>query len=686
MHIDKILKNLNPEQEKAVRTIEGPVLVFAGAGTGKTRVITHRIAFMIYKGINPLNIAAMTFTNKAAQEMRERLFSLISQNDAKNVFLGTFHSYCARLLRKEIELLGWTKDFTIADDSDQLGIMKQAIAELGLKEELNPAECLRFVSSCKSKMQVSEELHFASSFHNKRFVDVYEKYNSILFMQNMLDFDDLLLLTVKIFEKYPEKLSYYSSIHKYLLVDEYQDTNFLQFRLIKMLAGDSMNICVVGDDDQSIYGWRGAEVRNILDFSSHFPGTQVFKLEQNYRSTRTVLNAANSVIAQNQERHPKELWTNAESGDRIVLCAADDEYAEASFIVQEIENIKFKMGKISYDDIAILYRSNYQSRIIEESLKGAQIPYRIIGGHSFYERREVKDAIAYLRLLVNPKDDQSFSRIIASPPRGLGNKALEILRKEKSKSSKGFCELILDSSVFSEFGSKGAKSAAEFGKVIAKWRQEIQNPGKIAKKVELYLKEVGYLDGLLQMYKDREEALKRQENVFELINAIAVFEKTADEENCSLIDFIERYSLNDDSDKVEDNTDMKPAVTLMTVHSAKGLEYKIVFIVGMENGVFPHERSIEERGLDEERRLCYVALTRAKSNLYITYTNFRMKHGELSHQKPSIFLEAIPEELIEEIQYSSQGCFSNRSLKYIKNPYQNQRRFKKPEAFISFDD
>ncbi|HRR29550.1 MAG TPA: exodeoxyribonuclease V subunit gamma, partial [Victivallales bacterium] len=466
--------------------------------------------------------------------------------------------------------------------------------------------------------------------------------------------------------------------------DEYQDTNFLQFRLIKILAGDSMNICVVGDDDQSIYGWRGAEVRNILDFSSHFPGTRIFKLEQNYRSTRTVLEAANAVISENEERHPKELWTNADDGEKIILCATDDEYSEAAFIAQKIEEIKYKNDRISYDDIVILYRSNYQSRTIEESLKGAQIPYRIVGAHSFYERREVKDAIAYLRLLVNPRDDQSFSRIIASPPRGLGNKAIEILRKEKSKNSRGFCELIQDDSVCAELGSKAAKSASELGKVIAKWQQEIQNPGKLARKAELYLKEVGYLDGLLQMYKDRDEALKRQENVFELINAMAAFEKSENEKDSSLIDFIERYSLNDDSDKVEDNADMKPAVTLMTVHSAKGLEFKVVFIVGMENGVFPHERSIDERGLDEERRLCYVALTRAKCYLYITYTNFRMKRGELSHQKPSIFLEAIPEELIENFQYSLQTRFYNRTARHFQNPY--QRRFKKSESFISFDD
>lgn len=685
MKTETLFEKLNSEQAKAVRAIEGPVLVFAGAGTGKTRVITHRIAYMIESGINPSNIAAMTFTNKAANEMRERLFTMINPKDAKKVSIGTFHSYCARLLRKDIALLGWTADFTIADESDQISIVKQAIAELGYKDQINPLDCIRVISSCKSKLKSASELRDESDFYfDKRVADVYEKYDSLLFMQNMLDFDDLLLLTVRLFEGFPERLENYRSIHRYLLVDEYQDTNFLQFTLIKMLAGDTMNICVVGDDDQSIYGWRGAEVENILSFPKHFPGARIFKLEQNYRSTKVILDSANAVISRNSDRHPKSLWSECGEGEKIVLTSADDEYSESASVAENIENIKLHHRDISYNDIAILYRSNYQSRVLEEVLRDAQIPYRVVGARSFYERREVRDAAAYLRLLINPKDDQSFSRIVASPPRGLGSKAIDILRVEKQKTGRSFCESIQDPQVCAEFGAKGEKSALELGEIILKWREKIKEPGKLACKAETYLREIGYIDGLLRMYKDREEALKRQDNVYELINAIAIFEKNAPSDQATLLNFIERYSLSDDNDKVEDKSENKPAVTLMTVHAAKGLEFKIVFIVGVENGIFPHERSLEEKGLPEETRLFYVALTRAKKQLFISYSNFRMKHGDLFHQKPSVFLSYIPRELIEKRDCRRRSSSLARAR--IANAYKPFRKFKTTETFISYDD
>lgn len=684
MKTETLFEKLNSEQAKAVRAIEGPVLVFAGAGTGKTRVITHRIAYMIESGINPSNIAAMTFTNKAANEMRERLFTMINPKDAKKVSIGTFHSYCARLLRKDITLLGWTADFTIADESDQISIVKQAIAELGYKDQINPSDCLRVISSCKSKLKSASELRDESDFYlDKRVADVYEKYDSLLFMQNMLDFDDLLLLTVRVFEGFPERLENYRSIHRYLLVDEYQDTNFLQFTLIKMLAGDTMNICVVGDDDQSIYGWRGAEVENILSFPKHFPGARIFKLEQNYRSTKVILDSANAVISRNSDRHPKSLWSECGEGEKIVLTSADDEYSESASVAENIENIKLHYRDIYYNDIAILYRSNYQSRVLEEVLRDAQIPYRVVGAHSFYERREVRDAAAYLRLLINPKDDQSFSRIVASPPRGLGSKAIDILRVEKQKTGRSFCESIQDPQVCAEFGAKGEKSALELGEIILKWREKIKEPGKLARKAETYLREIGYIDGLLRMYKDREEALKRQDNVFELINAIAIFEKNAPPDQATLLNFIERYSLSDDNDKVEDKSENKPAVTLMTVHAAKGLEFEIVFIVGVENGIFPHERSLEEKGLPEETRLFYVALTRAKKRLFLSYSNFRLKHGDLFHQKPSVFLSYIPGELMEKRDYRRSSSFLARGR--ITNAHKSFRKFKKTDTFISYD-
>ncbi len=683
---DKIFDRLNPEQEKAVRCIEGPVLVFAGAGTGKTRVITHRIAHMIDRGLNPCCIAAMTFTNKAANEMRERLFSLVRPGDAKRVFIGTFHSYCARLLRKEIGLLGWTADFTIADESDQISILKQAVAELGFKDEIQPNGCLRVISSCKSQMKEPADLRAEAQHQDMRNIaDVFEKYNALLFVQNMLDFDDLLLLAVRIFEKSPDILQACRRRHTHLLVDEYQDTNFLQFRLIRMLAGDSMNLCVVGDDDQSIYGWRGAEVRNILDFPQFFSGTRSFKLEQNYRSTKAILDAANAVIARNDDRHAKNLWSDCGEGERIVETGADDEYAEASYVAETIESLKATSSRLSFDDIAILYRSNYQSRTLEESLREMQIPYRIVGARSFYERREVRDAIAYLRLIVNPRDDQSFSRIVASPPRGLGSKALDTLRLEKSRTGKSFSEAISDPAIAAEFGQKGAKAALEMGKVLSKWRGEFASGGNLAWKSENFLKEIGYLDGLLHMYKDREEALKRQENVFELVNAMAAFEKNPGVESPTLSAFLEKYALYDDNDKVEEDAEKRPSVTLMTVHAAKGLEFEVVFIVGMENGIFPHERSLEERGLDEERRLFYVAITRAKSRLFISHVSFRMKHGQTSLQKPSCFLGDIPENLVEQRDYSRRTPFRMRGrgeARFGSGP----RKFKRADSYVPFDD
>ncbi len=686
MSKDKIFERLNSEQAAAVRAINGPVLVFAGAGTGKTRVITHRVAHMIDSGIEAGNIAAMTFTNKAANEMRERLFSLVRTDDARRVFMGTFHSYCARLLRREIVLLGWTSDFTIADDSDQVSIVKQAIAELGFKDELNPALCMNIISRAKSQIKDPKDLREeAVNVESRKIADVFEKYNSLLFLQNMLDFDDLLLLAVRILEKFPDVLDACRRRHTHLLVDEYQDINSLQFRLIRLLTGERKNLCVVGDDDQSIYGWRGAEVRNILDFPQYFNNVKSFKLEQNYRSTKTILDVANAVISKNSDRHKKNLWSECEDGEPISLVFVDDEYAEAAYVAENIEILKANSSQLSYKDIAILYRSNYQSRILEEQLRNLRIPYKIIGARSFYERREVRDAVAYLRLIVNPKDDQSFTRIVASPPRGLGEKALEILRSEKSKSGKSFSELLEDSVMLSGIGQKGVKAAAEMSRILAKWRKEFSELGDLSWKCENFLKEIGYIDGLLQMYKDRDEAMKRQENVFELLNAMASFEKNPDNEIASLSAFLEKYSLYDDSDKVKDDSDKQPSVTLMTVHSAKGLEYEIVFIVGMELGIFPHERSLEENGLDEERRLFYVAITRAKRRLFMSLVSFRMKHGQTSMQKPSPFLADIPENLLIRSEFSRRVPFYFRK----KNCHSGKEKFRKiktSSSFITFDD
>ncbi len=647
-----LLKQLNPEQAKAAAIIDGPVLVFAGAGTGKTRVITYRIANMIRHGIKPENIAGMTFTNKAAEEMRERLDRLVNREDAKKIFLGTFHSFCARVMRKDIKVLGFGTNFTIADDSDQAGVMKQAIIESGFdKSEISPEVCISFISRAKGKMLSPQDVsRIAENDIEVKVGHVYERYMQILQNQNMLDFDDLLLFTVRLWQDHPDILERYQEKYTHLLVDEYQDTNYLQFQLVKLLAGKKRNLCVVGDDDQSIYGWRGADMKNILEFPSHFPKSKEIKLEQNYRCTNNILKAANYVISKNTERCAKELWSKCGEGEKIKIVRAESDEDEARYVAEAIFDVKATDPGTDFKDIGILYRSNHQSRLFENSLRDSKIPYRLVGAKSFYERREIRDAIAYLKLAVNPKDDQSFLRILGVPPRGIGDKAIESLKKMQHISFAPFSELIGHEEFLKDLGGKAASGAKGMHATLKKWRGQFSEPGGLSEKAMEYFKDLNFIEGILKLYKDREEAERRRDNIFELVNAIASFERGA-ETTPTLLEFLEAYALYDDSDKVEEDEEKnKNAVTMMTVHAAKGLEFSYVFLPGMEHNIFPHERSIMEGSSEEERRLFYVALTRARKNVHLVHTRNRMRYGKTTIQRPSEFIYDIPDDITEHVQ------------------------------------
>jgi len=663
-----ITANLNKEQKKAVTTTTGPLLVLAGAGTGKTRVITYRIAYMVEQGIPPENIVGMTFTNKAAKEMRERLNKILPPATAEKLFLGTFHSFCARFLRNEITALGYGKNFTITDESDQKGLIKQVIAELNLHKELtNPGFCLAMISKTKSACKTPAEMEISDGTIQAVFPEIYKRYQTMLKNQNMVDFDDLLLLAVKVLEQNPDTLKEYQQKHKYLLVDEYQDTNTLQFTLLKLLAADTQNICVVGDDDQSIYGWRGAKIENILNFPQLFKGAVEIKLEQNYRSTNTILNASNSVIACNSTRHGKKLWSECGEGEQIKIIVTDSDLEESQYIADAIHDI-LGNNTTSPNNIAVLYRSNHQSRQIEDALRNARLPYRLIGSKSFYDRKEIKDAVAYLKLIVNKNDDQSLLRILKAPPRGIGDKAIEKLRIMQAKTYIPMTELMINEDFLSKISSNASTGAKELINGINKWRTTINSHYNLTQNVLDFLKEIGYLDGLLKMYKNRDEADKRRENVFELINAVEQFSSRTQGEP-TLLDFLENYSLADDNDKVDEEADNDEAVTLMTVHAAKGLEFHAIFVVGLEENIFPNERALNERATEEERRLFYVAMTRAKKLLTISRARTRMRFGKISKQKQSRFITELPIELTN--QMDARDAFQPVSLEAMQKAFEN---------------
>jgi len=647
------LDNLNPEQLKAVKHMDSPVLVFAGAGSGKTRVLTHKIAYLIESvGLPPEHVLAVTFTNKAAQEMKERVHSIVSVDSSK-INIGTFHSICAAILRKNIHHLGYENNFTIYDQKDAMSVVKGVILDMGLDiKRFDPKYFYYMISNSKNQLISPQNMDkMAGSYIDEKLADIYKGYQNALKESNALDFDDLLILPLELFKANQDILTYYQKKFQYVLIDEYQDTNKPQFEFVKCIASKHQDICVVGDDDQSIYGWRGADVSNILDFSSSFPDPFVIKLEQNYRSTKSILDVANSVITNNVTRAEKSLWTNNEKGHKVSYLNLYNEKLEATKIVDTIQDRCKK--DFSLNDAVILYRTNYQSRQIEDFLRRRSIPYNIIGGVKFYERKEIKDVLAYLRLISNLKDQVSLLRVINFPARGIGKTSINKILKLKLDENQGAFQ-ILDSVEKLDIGKKQKESIKAFSNLI----KNLNDLSDSQNVYEVALRLVSDID-LKKHYCVNEipEDVDRWENVQELLNSIQEYCENSDQKD--LRSFLEEVSLLTDIDQWNNNDE---AITLMTVHSSKGLEFPLVFIAGMEEGLFPHANSInDENGIEEERRLFYVAVTRAMEELFLFSADSRMKFG--SGDVPSIrsrFIDEIPEDLLLSRKAKEHDIFASK--------------------------
>lgn len=646
----EILEELNDKQYQAVVNYEGPSLVIAGAGSGKTKVLTHKIAYLIQEiGVKPWNILAITFTNKAANEMKERVEKLVGEV-SKDMWIGTFHSICVRILRRYIDRIGFDSSFIIFDTSDQKTMIKNCLKDLNIDDKMFTDRSVQFeISNAKNEM-LEPETYLARAngdFRKEKIASVYTMYQKRLKENNAIDFDDIINFTIKILTENPDVLEYYSEKFKYVLVDEYQDTNKAQFMLVSLFASRYGNITVVGDNDQGIYSFRGADISNILNFERDFPGTKIIKLEQNYRCTKSILNAANSVIKNNEIKYDKKLWTENEDGNLPKVYKSEDEYDEARYIVEQINHLKTE-EYYKYSDFAILYRMNTQSRAIEEILVREDIPYKIIGGLKFYERKEIKDIIAYLRLIYNPNDNLSLIRIINEPKRGIGKTSLEQIQKLAEQNSKSMYEIIKNAETYGL--NRVFANSREFIQVMEELRQ-LQKELDISELIKETLNKTGYTKAL--ELENSVEAENRIENLEEFLTVAIEFEEQSADN--TLAEFLESITLSSDVDNLEENQEM---VTLMTLHSAKGLEFPVVFLVGMEEGIFPGYKSIgEPKELEEERRLCYVGITRAKNYLHFTCAKHRTIFGSTSYNAMSRFIEEIPEEYVEgleEIQNSKE--------------------------------
>lgn len=627
------LSNLNDKQKEAVLHDKGPLLVVAGAGSGKTRVLTTSIAYLIKeKNVNPVNILAITFTNKAANEMKERVADLLGE-DVSYLWIGTFHSICARILRMNIDKLGYDNNFTIYDTNDQKTLVKEIIKNLGYKDEISPKEALNVISYCKNKSISPDEFLKINTFYAKQdeYYKIYKNYEKKKFEYNSLDFDDLILKTLDLFIESPDTLNYYQNKFEYVYVDEYQDTNKSQYELIKFIGKLHNNITVVGDADQSIYSFRGADINNILDFEKDFKNAETIKLEQNYRSTSNIINAANKLIENNTERKDKNLWTSKKDGAEVLYKKSSVETEEARFVVDEVGSLLNEGYNLR--DMAILYRTNAQSRIFEESFMKNLIDYKVIGGLKFYNRKEIKDLVAYLKVLVNTKDDISLKRIINEPKKGIGQKTIEGLEKEANKLGFSLTELVTDPTLFNNLSDKYKKACEKFYNPLAEIFENYKDY-LIVDLIEDVLDKSGYIRSLEESYSV--ENRSRIDNLNEFISSAAEYQSNNPEDN--IYEYLENLSLLSDFDKTEDTED---SISLMTIHSAKGLEFKVCFIVGMDEGLFPSKRSLDEGNIEEERRLCYVAITRAMEKLYISSAEIRRQYGQPVYYKPSRFINEL---------------------------------------------
>ncbi|MBE0186582.1 MULTISPECIES: DNA helicase PcrA [Bacillus] len=645
---NQLLSGLNPVQQEAVKTTDGPLLLMAGAGSGKTRVLTHRIAYlMAEKHVAPWNILAITFTNKAAREMKERVESILGPG-ADDIWISTFHSMCVRILRRDIDRIGINRNFSILDTADQLSVIKGILKERNLDpKKFDPRSILGTISSAKNELTEPEEFSkVAGGYYDQVVSDVYADYQKKLLKNQSLDFDDLIMTTIKLFNRVPEVLEFYQRKFQYIHVDEYQDTNRAQYMLVKQLAERFQNLCVVGDSDQSIYRWRGADITNILSFEKDYPNASVILLEQNYRSTKRILRAANEVIKNNSNRKPKNLWTENDEGIKISYYRGDNEFGEGQFVAGKIHQLH-STGKRKLSDIAILYRTNAQSRVIEETLLKAGLNYNIVGGTKFYDRKEIKDILAYLRLVSNPDDDISFTRIVNVPKRGVGATSLEKIASYAAINGLSFFQAIQQVD-FIGVNAKAANALDSFRQMIENLTN-MQDYLSITELTEEILDKTEYRE-MLKAEKSI-EAQSRLENIDEFLSVTKNFEQKSEDK--TLVAFLTDLALIADIDQLdqqEEESGGKDAITLMTLHAAKGLEFPVVFLMGLEEGVFPHSRSLmEEAEMEEERRLAYVGITRAEQELYLTNAKMRTLFGRTNMNPESRFIAEIPDDLLENL-------------------------------------
>lgn len=682
------IEMLNPAQREAVEQTEGPILILAGAGSGKTRVLTTRIGYLMKeKKVKAENILAITFTNKAANEMRERVDETLNDEDTSAMWITTFHSCCVRILRKSINKIGYNRSFVIYDSSDQVTLVKDCLRELNYSEKaMDPKYIISVISNAKDKLINPKQFRekYKNDFSKSKIADVYALYQDRLKRNSALDFDDLISKTVELFREHEDVLDFYRNRFRYIMVDEYQDTSRAQYEFVRLLAQGHQNICVVGDDDQSIYGWRGADIRNILEFERDYDDVHVIKLEQNYRSTQIILDAANYLIKNNIERKRKKLWSEKKEGELIKIQLAETEVDEAEFVANTISTM-VRTGERSYKDFAVLYRANAQARPVEDALNRAQIPYNIYGGTKFYERKEIKDMVAYLRVIQNPQDDISLKRIINVPRRGIGLRTIEKIEDRASLKEESLYSVLIDIDGNSDISRKAKASINGFVDIMSTFRS-LKQIYPASKMIEKVMDITGYLD---ELEKDKsEESQDRIENLKEFISVAMEFESK--NEDTSLEAFLTNVALTSEPNEEEEHADR---VSLMTIHSAKGLEFPVVFLTGMEEKLFPIARAIasmQDTQIEEERRLCYVGITRAKEELFMTMTGKRTLYGRTNHSVASRFIEELPDDCVErlnkvqkEISYSkaSYNMLDKYTKKYM-NTVNKAEMAKKANATI----
>ena len=635
---------LNAQQREAATHIHGPLLILAGAGTGKTRVLTARISYMVNEGIDPKNILSVTFTNKAATEMRERVKGMVRDGLGKKVVLGTFHAFCARLLREFASQVGYKNNFVIYSQGEQESLLKKVLKGLLVKDEtLDPSLALSRISKSKNDgKSLGDPQHSLDAA-------VMEKYMDEMRGLNVMDFDDLLVLGVRLLEDHADVRATVQSRHHYVMVDELQDTNSLQMRLLRALVPAPYNVCVVGDDDQSIYGWRGAEITNITEFENFFPNPHVVKLEENYRSTTAILHTANSLIKNNAGRRPKSLWSRNNGSEPVRLIATQDEKEEADMIAKEVETAHFS-NKQPLEDFAVLFRTNDQSRVLEQAFRQRKIPYRVVGARSFFDRREVKDILCYLSVLHNPHDDISLLRVLNTPTRGIGSATAELARERSMEKHHSVWVALCDEDFLRQIPEKARNAIRTFTRLISKFSGPANTSGtQLVQMAEALILEVGYMDHLKKAAKEPEDFAGWENGLKELLKSLAGYEERNRADG--LGGFLDEISLNDEREE-KDDIEKKKGVCLITMHASKGLEFPVVYLPGLEQGILPHKRSFDEGRVDEERRLFYVGITRAKQKLTISYTRTRVKWGQKQTSMPSLFLKELDRKHVEELDYT----------------------------------